>query len=98
MLAHGNGTRQQCAANLVKTVRGEVPFERTKGIDRQLFDQPAADPNVIKADVSWTISIYEPRITRTTVTVTQADDDRLSGSAYGAGAETGSFGITLKIE
>ena len=34
MKASGNGTPQTCVQNLLKTTRGEVPYERIKGIDR----------------------------------------------------------------
>ena len=38
MKASGNGTPQTCVQNLLKTTRGEVPYERIKGIDRSLID------------------------------------------------------------
>ena len=41
MKASGNGTPQTCVQNLLKTTRGEVPYERIKGIDRSLIDQPS---------------------------------------------------------
>ena len=37
MKASGNGTPQTCVQNLLKTTRGEVPYERIKGIDRTLI-------------------------------------------------------------
>lgn len=86
MLASGNGDRQQCAANLVKTVRGEVPYDRMKGINRELIDSPTTDKNRVKADVSWLISTYEKRIQSATVTL------------MARSAAEGHFGIQLAIE
>ena len=39
MKASGNGTPETCVQNLLKTIRGEVPYERLKGIDRTLIDR-----------------------------------------------------------
>lgn len=86
MLSSGNGTRQQCAANLIKTMRGECPFERSKGLDRHLIDTPSVQDNAVKADVSRQIKTYEPRIGRSEV---RLDSDE---------AEGGAFGINLIIE
>lgn len=62
MQASGNGKPEICVQNLLKTVRGEVPYERIKGIDRTLIDQPSktAEPDLI-ADVEFLIETYEPR-------------------------------------
>lgn len=84
MLAHGNGTRQQCTANLIKTIRGEVPFERTKGIDRRIIDSPSVYADTAKADVAWLISTYEPRVHQFTTTLTNE-------------AENGAFGIHINV-
>ena len=40
MKASGNGAPEICVQNLLKTIRGEVPYERIKGIDRTLIDKP----------------------------------------------------------
>lgn len=68
MKASGNGTPQVCVQNLLKTVRGEVPYERIKGIDRTLIDKPsetaAAD---LAADVEFVVETYEPRVNLSTV-------------------------------
>ena len=39
MRAQGNGTPQICAANLLRTVRGEVPYDRLRGRDGTLIDR-----------------------------------------------------------
>ena len=62
MKASGNGTPQTCVQNLLKTTRGEVPYERIKGIDRSLIDQPSetAAPE-LAAEVEFVVETYEPR-------------------------------------
>ena len=63
MKASGNGAPQICVQNLLKTVRGEVPYERIKGIDRTLIDKPSAtaEPDFV-TDVEFVIETYEPRV------------------------------------
>ena len=63
MKASGNGTPQTCVQNLLKTTRGEVPYERIKGIDRSLIDQPSetAAPE-LAAEVEFAVVTYEPRV------------------------------------
>lgn len=63
MKASGNGTPETCVQNLLKTIRGEVPYERLKGIDRTLIDRPSelAAPDLV-ADVQWVVETYEPRV------------------------------------
>lgn len=62
MRASGNGSPDVCAANLLLTFRGEVPYERVKGLDPRLMDKPvtAAEPE-IKQDAEWLLETYEPR-------------------------------------
>lgn len=61
MKAKGNGTPETCAANLLRIVRGEVPFDRVKGIDGTLIDKPNATDEAA-ADAEWVLSTYEPRV------------------------------------
>ena len=63
MRAKGNGNPAVCVANLLKIVRGECVYERCKGIDPTIYDQPAdiARPLMI-ADARWLIQTYEPRV------------------------------------
>lgn len=63
MQASGNGLPMQCVANLVRIVRGECTYDRIKGIDPSLIDQPEpmAGPLLI-ADARWLIKTYEPRV------------------------------------
>lgn len=61
MKAHGNGTPETCASNLLRIVRGEVPFDRVRGRDGALIDQPNATDEAI-ADAEWLLETYEPRV------------------------------------
>ena len=62
MRGSGNGDVQVCANNLLHLFRGEVPFERIKGIDTRLIDRPAVDAiPEIQQDAEWLLETYEPR-------------------------------------
>ncbi len=87
MKASGNGTPQTCAQNLLKTTRGEVPYERIKGIDRSLIDQPSetAAPE-LAAEVEFVVETYEPRVKLTDVEL------------VALAAEVGGFEINASID
>lgn len=61
MKAHGNGRSETCASNLLRIIRGEVPYDRVRGIDFTLIDKPNAAEQAI-ADVEWVLETYEPRV------------------------------------
>lgn len=61
MKAHGNGRPETCASNLLRIVRGEVPYDRVRGRDGTLVDQPNATDEAI-ADAEWVLETYEPRV------------------------------------
>lgn len=61
MKAHGNGNPETCASNLLRIVRGEVPFDRVRGRDGSLVDRPNAIDEAI-ADAEWLLETYEPRV------------------------------------
>lgn len=63
MRASGNGRPEICASNLKCIVRGEVPYERLKGLSREIIDAPSTivTPQA-KEDITWTINTYEPRV------------------------------------
>ena len=63
MQAKGNGTPAQCVGNLLRLIRGEVPFERLKGMNPRLIDKPSSEaaPELM-ADAEWLIENYEPRV------------------------------------
>lgn len=64
MLEKGNGNSAVCVLNLLRTWRGEVPYERLKGVDTSLIDRPSgvARP-AMEADAVWVVNTYEPRVT-----------------------------------
>ena len=72
MKAHGNGTPETCAENLLRIVRGEVPFDRVRGRDGSLVDKPNAEDEAV-ADAEWLLETYEPRITAKSVEVIAAE-------------------------
>ena len=61
MKASGNGRPETCAANLLRIVRGEVPFDRVRGVDGALIDQPNVSEAAV-ADAEWVLETFEPRV------------------------------------
>lgn len=87
MIAKGNGTPQVCVNNLLRTFRGEVPYERVKGLGTQIIDRPMVTGNAeLRQDADWLIDTYEPRATIKSITMTQSD------------TVNGGFLITAEIE
>lgn len=89
MKAKGNSRPEFCAANLLRITRGEVPYERTKGLSIANIDSPASrSGSDIAADAVWLLENYEPRID-----VDSVDTEAIT-------AETGDFllhaGIIIK--
>ena len=71
MKAKGNGSPEQCVENLLLIVRGEVPFERLKGIDATLTDRPGEEAApLLEADAEWLVETYEPRVSLGSVSMT----------------------------
>lgn len=62
MMAEGNGEPSVCAANLLRTVRGEVPMDRVKGLSREHIDRAAPTMGALSEDVEWVLETYEPRL------------------------------------
>ena len=59
----GNGLPETCVDNLVRIRRGEVAFERVKGIDVSLVDQPTSEIlEDASSDAERQIEIFEPRV------------------------------------
>lgn len=80
MKKSGNGKPETCAYNILRTVRGEVPFERTMGVSGSLIDQPAnLVINEAETDALRQLEIFEPRIDADRVAVTS---DGLGGFVY----------------
>lgn len=87
MRASGNGAPNVCANNLLRLFRGEVPYERVKGLDPRIVDRPvtAADAR-LRQDADWLVDTYEPRAEIKTLTVSHSD------------AVNGGFVVTADIE
>ena len=87
MLASGNGRPEVCALNLLRITRGEVPYDRIKGLAGDLIDIPAgtAGTDAVIADAEWVLSIYEPRVRSDTIDI----DSTLS--------TIGDFGLSANI-
>ena len=87
MKASGNAAPETCVQNLLKTIRGEVPYERIKGIDRTLIDKPSGTAaNDLAADVEFVVETYEPRVKLTDVEL------------VALAAEVGGFEINASID
>ena len=84
MKSSGNGEPMQCVGNLLRIVRGECPYDRIKGIDPTLIDQPTeiATP-LMQAEAKWLIKTYEPRV----------NSDRVDVSAISA--QNGNFALNM---
>lgn len=71
MRKQGNSRPEVCAYNILSTIRGEVAYERIKGVDGRLTDQPA---NMVtgeaETDAERQLEIFEPRIDVDRVEVT----------------------------
>ena len=87
MRATGNGAPEVCVNNLLRLFRGEVPYERVKGLDPRIVDRPvpAADA-LLRQDADWLVDTYEPRAEIKSLTVSRTD------------AVTGVFSVTADIE
>lgn len=73
MLAHGNGDPRVCAMNLLKTVRGTVPYVRFKGIGTDVIDRPISERFQAQAEAQEVIQQYEPRVRPTDAQVVPID-------------------------
>ena len=87
MRARGNGAPNVCVNNLLRIFRGEVPYERIKGLDPRIVDSPAAAADArLRQDADWLVDTYEPRAEIRSITVTQTD------------SVNGSFSVSAEIE
>lgn len=87
MMAKGNGAPRVCANNLFRLFRGEVPYERVKGLDPRLYDRPLMTADTqLRQDADWLIDTYEPRGAIKAVSVKQDD------------TANGGFIITVELE
>ena len=87
MLAKGNSAPEVCVQNLLKTIRGEVPYERIKGIDRTIYDTPSGvGASDLTADAEFVIKTYEPRVSVENVEIAASD------------SANGGFKLTAKLK
>ena len=85
MKAHGNGKPETCASNLLRIARGEVAYDRVRGRDGALVDQPNATDEAV-ADAEWVLETYEPRV----------DAENIIGS--GEAVKNGEFALLVDID
>lgn len=63
MRSENNSDVRVCINNLVKTIKGEVPYAREKGIDGSIIDLPPDEAEVeLAAAIDEDIEGYEPRV------------------------------------
>lgn len=86
MMAKGNGAANVCANNLLRITRGEVPFERVKGLDPRMIDRPysVVKPE-LQQDAEWLLETYEPRVAVNAINIEPSD------------ASAGGFTVTADI-
>ena len=71
MRESGNGNPETCAFNILRMSRGEVAYERIKGVDGALIDAPATTAaGAAEADAIRQIEIFEPRMEVDDIVVT----------------------------
>ena len=62
MQRKNNSDPAVCVSNLLRISRGEVPYERIKGISSAYIGTPAAHAvDEVVEDAGWMLGIYEPR-------------------------------------
>lgn len=87
MRASGNGNPAVCVNNLLSISRGEVPFERVKGLDPRLIGKPVTiAEQEIQQDARWLLETYEPRVKVNGISLNQTN------------AVDGGFLVTADIE
>lgn len=73
----GNANPMVCANNLLHLFRGEVPYERVKGMDPRVIDQPTPDAEAeIIQDAEWLLGTYEPRVQVNDISVVYSEDTK----------------------
>lgn len=72
----GNGDPQVCVANLMKLRRYEVPMDRIRGLDTELYDKPGGEEDIVE-DAKFTIDTYEPRVDIESVEISTESGDAI---------------------
>lgn len=87
MLANGNSNVAVCVHNLLLLTRGEVPYDRIRGIDSNILDKPVDEAQpLLEEDIRWLLETYEPRA--------DLSDLEISNLA----AQVGDFGLEVDID
>lgn len=74
MLSKNNGNPAICVNNLIQIARGEVPYDRVKGVSIAQLDAPIAQStDEIIEYVEWMLDVYEPRAEIDGIEVTPTD-------------------------
>ena len=77
MLRKNNSDPAVCVNNLMQIARGEVPYERVKGISTDAIDTPISHAtDEITEDAEWMLGTYEPRAEIESIDITPADTPR----------------------
>ena len=62
MLSKNNSNPAVCVNNLIQIARGEVPYDRVKGISSESLDVPITQAvDEVIEDAEWMLATYEPR-------------------------------------
>ena len=86
MLSKNNSNPAVCVNNLIQIARGEVPYDRVKGVSFAHIDVPfAQQTDAIAADAEWMLGAYEPRVEVEGINVEPNDE------------QNGHFGINVNI-
>lgn len=63
MLSKNNSNPAVCVNNLIQIARGEVPYDRVKGISSEHLGAPSSQAvDDIVEDAEWMLDTYEPRV------------------------------------
>ena len=74
MLRKNNSNPAICANNLIQIAKGEVPYDRIKGVSFAQLDAPISQAiDDITEDTEWMINTYEPRVEVEKIEVTPTD-------------------------
>lgn len=85
MLSNNNSNAAICANNLLQIARGEVPYDRVKGVSFANIDSPAHSTDDLIEDAEWVLKTYEPRAEIESIEIAPTD------------AQNGHFAITANI-
>lgn len=74
MLSKNNSNPAVCINNLIQIARGEVPYDRVKGINFAQIDTPVAQlTGEIVDEAEWMLDTYEPRAEIDSIEVIPSD-------------------------